>query len=104
MRTRSPLFSRSTSTSLNGVFKRIGPAIYSSVRGAGRSFSYDCFFMSLRMTLNIDRERETGDMARHDQHVDSQGGNPAPQPLRSDTQVIDYRHNIRLQRLQFRIF
>jgi hypothetical protein len=50
--------------------------------------------MSLRVTLNIDGQRKTGDMGRHHQDMDSQGSGPASQALGANPQLVDFFQNL----------
>ena len=73
------------------------------LKAQGRSVSYDYFLMPLGMTLNIDGQGETGDMARHHQDMDCQRRGPAPQSLGPDAQLVDLRQDLRFQPVQLRI-
>ena len=59
--------------------------------------------MALRVTLNIDGQRKTGDMARHHQDVDAKRRGSSSQPLGADSELIDLGQYLRLEPLQFRI-
>ena len=51
--------------------------------------SYSYFLMPLHVALNVNRQWQAGNMARHHPDVDSQRRGPASKPLGADAQLID---------------
>src|SRR4030042_998166 len=83
MRSFSPVWRPSTTSSLRGVVILLGSTI---------PFPMELdhpFFMPVGMALDVDCHRQAGNVTGDHLHVHCQGSNPSPIPLGANPQIVD---------------
>src|SRR5512139_1169780 len=98
MRTLSPIFSFSTTSSVKGVRMRITSSMVRLLFPLD-----DRFLVAVAVTLNVDRQRDARNVGRIGLDVNVEGSHPSPQSHRSDPELVDLLQDLFFKTSHLRI-